>query len=115
MGNIGKHVIIDMVGCPFEVLNDKGLLEKLLTESALSAGCTILSVTFHTFEPQGVTGVVIVSESHYSIHTYPELNYVAIDAFTCGSHIKPFKALKNLVKTLCPTKYKVKIINRGFD
>ncbi len=80
----GKHIIMDASGCSPELLNDLNYLKKLLVEAAEKANATILNVAFHHFAPQGVSGVVVISESHLSIHTWPEYGYAALDFYTCG-------------------------------
>jgi S-adenosylmethionine decarboxylase proenzyme len=81
----GQHILIDYYGCSVEVLNDALLLEKYLLETAYLIGATVVSVQFNAFNPIGVSGVVIIAESHLTIHTWPELGYAAVDFFTCGS------------------------------
>jgi S-adenosylmethionine decarboxylase proenzyme len=80
----GQHILIDYYGCSVEVLNDALLLEKYLLETAYLIGATVVSVQFNAFNPIGVSGVVIIAESHLTIHTWPELGYAAVDFFTCG-------------------------------
>jgi S-adenosylmethionine decarboxylase len=80
----GQHILIDYYSCSVEVLNDALLLEKYLLETAYLIGATVVSVQFNAFNPIGVSGVVIIAESHLTIHTWPELGYAAVDFFTCG-------------------------------
>ena len=111
---IGVHVILDLYNCDPEILNDKEKIEQILTNSAKIANATIVSTHFREFKPQGVTGVVVVAESHISIHTWPELGYAAVDVYTCGSHTMPAKASEYIVKELkCKTPVITKI-DRGF-
>ena len=81
---IGQQVLLDLRGCPSEILNDKAFLEKTLKEAAEKMGATVVLSNFHPFAPIGVSGVVIIMESHLTIHTWPEHGYAAIDIFTCG-------------------------------
>jgi S-adenosylmethionine decarboxylase proenzyme len=81
----GRHLLLDLFGCAPEPLNDAALLQRLLTVAAEQAGAQIVAQVFHPFSPHGVTGVVVISESHLSIHTWPELGYAALDFYTCGS------------------------------
>jgi len=80
----GKHIIMDASGCNPEILNDLNYVRQLLVEAAKEANATVLNVAFHHFTPQGVSGVVVISESHFSIHTWPEYGYAALDFYTCG-------------------------------
>jgi S-adenosylmethionine decarboxylase len=92
MNTLGRHILAEIYGCDSEILNNKVAIEKIMVESALKAGAEVREVTFHKFSPQGVSGVVIISESHLTIHTWPELGYAAVDIFTCGDKINPWDA-----------------------
>ena len=101
----GTHVIIDVINCDFDRLNDGQFLEDTLSEGALSAGCTILHKWTHQFEPQGVTAFVGLSESHISIHTIPEQRKGWLDIFTCGDRAKPEKAVDYILQKLSPKEH----------
>jgi len=88
-------------------------MERILNEAVKKAKNIPLKVTIHKFQPQGMTGVVLLAESHLSIHTWPEINYVAIDIFTCGQKAMPFKALEYLKEEFQPKKVIIKEIKRG--
>lgn len=92
MNTLGRHILAEIYGCDSEILNNKVSIEKIMVESALKAGAEVREVIFHKFSPQGVSGVVIISESHLTIHTWPELGYAAVDIFTCGDKINPWDA-----------------------
>lgn len=80
----GQHLLIEFRGCEGPVLNDSSALQALMERAVAAARATIVNSVFHTFAPQGVTGVVVVEESHFSVHTWPEHGYVAVDVYTCG-------------------------------
>lgn len=80
----GRHVLAEMTGCPPEVLNDVAGLETCFRNCAEKGGATLVSSHFHHFSPQGVSGVVVIAESHVTVHTWPEHGYAAVDVFTCG-------------------------------
>ena len=84
MDTQGRHLLAEFRGCDAAILNDEAQIEALMHAAAIAAGATVLLTAFRRFEPHGVTGVVVVSESHLSIHTWPEANYAAVDVFTCG-------------------------------
>ncbi len=84
MDTMGRHVIGELWGCNVDILNDIDQIEKVFVEAALKSGAEIREVAFHKFAPQGVSGVVIISESHLSIHSFPEHGYASIDVYTCG-------------------------------
>lgn len=92
MHELGRHILAEIYGCNSEILNNKEYIEKIMVDSALKAGAEVREVAFHKFSPQGVSGVVIISESHLTIHTWPELGYAAVDVFTCGDKINPWDA-----------------------
>ncbi|KZX82589.1 S-adenosylmethionine decarboxylase proenzyme, partial [Oleiphilus sp. HI0009] len=85
MDTIGKHLLLELHGCDKALLNDLNYIKKCMTESAEKANATIVNSTFKAFDPQGVTGVVVLEESHISIHTWPEKEYASLDFYTCGN------------------------------
>lgn len=84
MDTRGQHLLIEFRGCAKPVLDDLEVIQALMERAAIAAQSSIVNSVFHRFAPQGVTGVVVVEESHFSIHTWPEYDYVAVDVFTCG-------------------------------
>src|SRR5574344_3021096 len=93
-----RHILAEFFECDSNILNNIELVEKYMTEAALECGATIVQKCFHLFAPHGVSGVVIISESHLAIHTWPELGYAAVDLFTCGNKCDPkvaYEFLKN--------------------
>ena len=110
---LGRHLIVEMWGVDPVLLDDEATLRELLVEAAKKAGGRVMGVLFHKFEPQGVTGVVAIAESHISIHTWPEYEYAAMDIFTCGSHVDPWEALDHSLKSLRPRAVNVFEVKRG--
>ena len=92
MNTLGRHILAEIYGCAEEILNNVHQIEQFMVESALESGAEVREVAFHKFSPQGVSGVVVISESHLTIHTWPELGYAAVDVFTCGDKINPWDA-----------------------
>ncbi|MCK5163144.1 MAG: adenosylmethionine decarboxylase [Desulfobacula sp.] len=84
---LGRQLTIEYYECQAKVLLDKNLVEKALLKAADKSGATIISSSFHGFEPQGVSGVVVIAESHFTVHAWPEHDYAAVDIFTCGDSI----------------------------
>ncbi len=97
---LGRHVLAEVYGCDFSTLNDLEKIREIFVSAALSAGAEVRETAFHRFSPQGVSGVVVISESHLAIHTWPELGYAAVDVFTCGDRVDPWVALDAVVKSL---------------
>jgi len=81
---MGKHYLLNLYGCSFNSLNDEYYLSDLLEDAANVSGATVIKTIFKKFEPQGVTAICLLSESHISIHTWPEKGEAAVDIFTCG-------------------------------
>ncbi|MBC7341565.1 MAG: S-adenosylmethionine decarboxylase proenzyme [Clostridia bacterium] len=97
MRALGRHILAEIYGCSFDALNDVKKVEQAMVNAALAAGAEIREVVFHEFSPQGVSGVVVISESHLAIHTWPELGYAAVDVFTCGDKVNPWDACNYLL------------------
>ena len=110
---LGKHLLLELKDCDPEVLNDLEFLKLSLSETAVQIGATIIGDSFHRFSPQGVSGVVIISESHLFIHTWPEYGYAAVDVFTCGETVDPLLAVKPLVEKLGSKSSSVIELKRG--
>lgn len=110
---IGKHLTVDMYGCSFESLDNVAFVKDAMLTAVKEANMTLLDFTYHKFEPQGLTALALLAESHMSIHTYPEMGYAAVDVFTCGDHSRPDKAVQTLQRFLQPEKTKTTNIKRG--
>ncbi len=95
------------------MLNDLDFLRIVLLAAASEAGATVLGESFHQFNPHGVSGVVIIAESHLFIHTWPELGYAAVDIFTCGDSVQPEKAAQKLIRELGSKNHSILEIQRG--
>ncbi|HHV93319.1 MAG TPA: S-adenosylmethionine decarboxylase proenzyme [Firmicutes bacterium] len=95
---LGRHVLCEAYGCDPKVLDDREKIEQIMIQAAQHAGAEVRETAFHKFAPQGVSGVVVISESHLAIHTWPEYEYAAIDVFTCGSRVDPWNALEYMLK-----------------
>ncbi|MFN3995791.1 MAG: adenosylmethionine decarboxylase, partial [bacterium] len=108
-------IIVELSGCEENLINEISNVEQIMLEAAKQANATIIKSVFHKFSPVGVSGVVVISESHLSIHTWPELGYCAIDIYTCGTTTKPFKACYYLAKKFKAKKIKATYILRGIE
>lgn len=113
MKYLGKHVIAEFWGAPAAKLDDLELIKKCLEKAADLAGATVVNSNFHKFSPQGVTGILLVEESHFSIHTWPEHYYAAVDLFTCSDEMNYELALDEIFSELKCTSKTVKVLNRG--
>ena len=96
MNALGRHILVEFNGCSSEILNDVEVIEAAMVEAAKKAGATVIQSTFHHFSPFGVSGVVVIQESHLAIHTWPEYGYAAVDLFTCGETVDPWISFDHL-------------------
>jgi len=111
----GRHVLADLRGISAALLRDADRLQTLLIQAAQHAGAHVLGAHFHHFGDQaGVTGVVILSESHISIHTWPEHGFAALDIFMCGC-AEPERALQHVRDALRPASEHVTCVDRGAE
>ncbi|GGM80259.1 S-adenosylmethionine decarboxylase proenzyme [Longimycelium tulufanense] len=109
----GQHVLAELEGVDPALLDDEPFLRRTLAEVLDLAGATVCDVISKQFEPQGVTVLALLSESHASVHTYPERGALFVDVFTCGTRAKPERAVELLTEALRPTSAQVQTINRG--
>ena len=113
MNALGRHLLVELHDCDREALNNTELLRKVMLDAAIECGAEVLGDSFHHFNPQGVSGVVIIAESPLSIHTWPEYGYAAVDVFTCGTTVQPEKAAEVLIERLGSRNHSVVEIPRG--
>ncbi|MCP9808317.1 adenosylmethionine decarboxylase [Cyanobium sp. HWJ4-Hawea] len=109
---VGKHCILELYNCDSAKLDDEAFLRTAITTAAKQAGATLLNLITHRFDPQGVTGLALLAESHISIHTWPESGYAAVDVFTCGDHTMPEKACQVLAEELESGRHKLTSFRR---
>ena len=109
---VGKHCILELYDCQSSRLDDEAFLRDTITTAAKRAGATLLNLITHRFEPQGVTGLALLAESHISIHTWPESGYAAVDVFTCGDHTMPERACQVLWEELGAGSHKLTSFRR---
>ena len=96
--NLGRHILVEFYGCDPQIMNDVVQIEQFMVQAAKEAQATVVNSTFHHFSPYGVSGVVVIEESHLAIHTWPEFGYAAVDIFTCGTGVNPWISYKYLEK-----------------
>lgn len=90
MKSLGRHILVEFYGCSKKKLNDLRFIQQAMTGAAEYAKATVVDDVFHKFNPHGVSGVVVIAESHLAIHTWPEYGYAAVDLFTCGEEVDPW-------------------------
>ena len=109
-----RHVLAELYECDNIVLNDVAIIRRQMLAAADLIGATVVGEVFHRFSPSGVSGVVVIAESHLSIHTWPESSYVAIDIFTCG-RLDPVPGIGFLAEKLGARQYRLQEILRGLS
>lgn len=90
MQALGRQILVEYYDCDSDVINDVSQIESILLEGTRKSKASIISHNFHKFSPHGVSGTVVIAESHVAIHTWPEYGYAAVDIFTCGETIDPW-------------------------
>ena len=110
---LGRHLVVEYSECDKLKLNDVRYLEDAMNEAVRKSGATIVRSVFHRYNPQGVSGVVVIAESHISIHTWPEYGYAAVDFFTCGESVDPYKAHAYMNEMLAAGQAFVQELKRG--
>ena len=113
MNALGRHILAEYYSCDISALDNITFLENCMRHAVEASGATIIDTKFHQFSPYGVSGVIVIAESHMAIHTWPEYGYAAIDFFTCGDRVDPWKAFDHMNRTLKPVNYSTKEIKRG--
>ncbi|MFS8741874.1 adenosylmethionine decarboxylase [Synechococcus sp. O70.2] len=109
---IGIHCILELYDCPAHLLDDVSLVQQALREAARRSNSTLLGELYHPFEPQGITALALLGESHISIHTWPEVGYAAVDVFTCGRHTRPEAACEYLIEVFQARRHSLRKLPR---
>ncbi len=113
MRSLGNQIVAEFYHCCHAHLDDVAYIQRAMTEAARAARATIVSRTFHHFSPHGVSGAVIIAESHLAIHTWPEHGYAAVDLFTCGERVDAEAAFGYLRDALEAEQVSTMEIRRG--
>jgi S-adenosylmethionine decarboxylase proenzyme len=110
---LARHLLLELKSCRHDRLNDVEYLKSSLRDAAVAAGATVIQDSFYQFAPYGISGVVIIAESHLSIHTWPEYDYAAVDIFTCGTTTVPEKAAELMTERLESKDAHLREVKRG--
>jgi len=113
MQALGRHMLLELFDCDPEAINDLDFVKGAMVEAAKRAEATIVNVVFHAYSPHGISGAVIIAESHLAIHTWPEYGYAAVDIFTCGDTLQPQVAVDYLVEQFGAARTSVIELQRG--
>jgi S-adenosylmethionine decarboxylase len=110
---LGRHLLLELFDCDASAINSLDVVKSSMVEAAKRAQATIVDVVFHEFNPFGISGVVVIAESHLAIHTWPEYRYAAVDVFSCGEVLRPQVAVDYLVEQLGAARASVVELQRG--
>ncbi|MFN7954690.1 MAG: adenosylmethionine decarboxylase [bacterium] len=113
MKALGRHLLVEYSGCDHATLKEVPRIQALMEEAARVSGATIVQTCFHQFNPYGVSGVVVIAESHLAIHTWPEHGYASVDIYTCGDSVDPWKAHAFLQQALGASDIETNELFRG--
>lgn len=113
MKALGQHLVLELYGCSAASLSSVAYVQDAMLKAAKAANATIIDSIFHNFKPYGVSGVVVIAESHFAIHTWPEHGYASVDLFTCGEKTRPWEAFKTVKKKFKAAHFSVMKIERG--
>jgi S-adenosylmethionine decarboxylase len=109
----GRHYLVDLVNCDPDTLRLVGPTRDIFLSAARESKATVMGEKFHQFEPEGVSGVLLIAESHFSVHTWPEDGFAAVDIFTCGDEMDPEVAIAMLASAFGAEQTVVKVLRRG--
>ncbi len=115
MKSLGRHLIAEFYGCSPVKISKVPTIKRAMEDAAIEASATIVSSNFHQFNPYGVSGVIVIAESHLTIHTWPEYGYASVDVFTCGDDVDPTIALDYLEQALEADNVEVLDLKRGLN
>jgi len=110
---LGKHFLVELYSCDQKLINNKDEIETIMRRIATLCETTIIDTKFHHFSPHGISGVILIAESHLTVHTWPEYGYVALDFFTCNIELDLITNLDIIKKLFKAKNAKATVINRG--
>ena len=113
--SLGSHLLVELYGCDGDTLKREDCVGNAMREAAMESKATVVAQSFHEFRPYGVSGAVIIQESHYTIHTWPEHGYAAVDLFYCGGTVLVHRAVEVLQERFKPARIKFLVVRRGLQ
>lgn len=111
--SLGSHLLVELFGCDGKLLEEESYVGDVMRTAAVESKATVVAQSFHEFQPYGVSGAVIIQESHYTIHTWPEHRYAAVDLFYCGGTVLVDRAVEVLRTRFKPQRIKFLVVRRG--
>jgi S-adenosylmethionine decarboxylase len=113
--SLGSHLLVELYGCDGHLLETEDYVGDTMRMAAIESKATVVEQSFHEFKPYGVSGAVIIQESHYTIHTWPEHQYAAVDLFYCGGTVLVHRAVEVLQERFQPKRIKFLVVRRGLQ
>ncbi|MBX3118489.1 MAG: adenosylmethionine decarboxylase [Fimbriimonadaceae bacterium] len=113
--SLGSHLLVELFGCDKASLEEERSVGVAMRDAAVASEATVVAQSFHEFQPYGVSGAIVIQESHYTIHTWPEHGYAAVDLFYCGGTVKVHKAVRVLRERFKPERIKFLVVRRGLQ
>ena len=113
--SLGSHLLVELFDCDTRSLEEEATVGSAMLEAAVESKATVVAKSFHEFKPFGVSGAVIIQESHYTIHTWPEHGYAAVDLFYCGGTVLVREAVEVLRMRFKPARIKFLVVRRGIQ
>lgn len=113
--SLGSHLLVELFGCDKQSLEEERTVGTAMRNAAVASEATVVAESFHEFQPYGVSGAIVIQESHYTIHTWPEHGYAAVDLFYCGGTVKVHKAVRVLREKFKPERIKFLVVRRGLQ
>ena len=113
MKSLGRHVIAEFYECNVDAIKDVKSVQEAMVGAAKATNATIVDVIFHSFSPYGISGVIVIAESHLAIHTWPEYGFASVDIYTCGEEVQPWKAYDFLEEAFGAKNVSVMEMKRG--
>ncbi|MFC1679558.1 adenosylmethionine decarboxylase [Elusimicrobiota bacterium] len=110
---LGRHLLVELYGCDRKTISDPDAVRKAMLAAAKACRATVVAHVFREFKPHGVSGMVVISESHMAVHTWPEHDFASVDVFTCGRKVRPEKALPVLKRRLGSSRMTALELQRG--
>ena len=113
MSPLARHTLLELHGCPAALLANTDALRPLLLDAVRAAGATVVTEVFHNFSPHGVSGVIVIAESHVAIHTWPEHAYAAVDIFSCSPTLDQAAMSRGIAAALAAQRMESRVVERG--
>lgn len=113
MTPLARHTLLELHGCPAALLANSDALRPLLLAAVRAAGATVVTEVFHNFSPHGVSGVIVIAESHVAIHTWPEHAYAAVDIFSCNLALDQTAMSRGIATALGAARMESRVVERG--